>query len=122
MDRPIVKFIFICYLFIQGIDLSFFGGFILIVFRRFIFQIRRPIFTKPFTFPSFLLPIEGLGGGLCDDSNSSFFNHPRRSIYFSLYVLLSLSFIFQSAIVMVHIILCWPVTVVYKSYLVLKTK
>ena len=44
-----------------------------------------------------------------DDSNFSFFNHPR--LYF--YAPLSLSFIFASAVFMVHIILCRPVTVVY---------
>ena len=96
LNRPIILFILICYLlnFIQGIDLShifFFFVFILIVFRRFIFQNHRPITVNnlfnlsPFTFPSFLLPFEGGGGG-CMTIQTFPFNHPR--IYF--YVLLSL--------------------------------
>ena len=53
-----------------------------------------------------------MGGGVYDDSNFSFFNHPRLYFYVPL-SLSSLSFIFASAVFMVHIILCWPVTVVY---------
>ena len=93
--------------------------FILIVLRRFFFQNHRPICINnlfshlPFPRFCYLSRASGRGGGGVGGcmmiQTFPFFNHEH--IYF--YVLLSLPFIFPSAVFMVHIILCWPVTVVY---------